>query len=182
VLVPARLSEEKGHDMLLRAFDLLRSGGTDAQLLIAGEDLRPGMPVRRRIEALRRELNLEDTVFMPGRVKPMASCLKACEVLAVPSERESFGRTVVEAWAAGVPVVSTQCGGPEELIGAGGAGLLTPVNDPAAFAAALEQVLTDPGLAAQMRQAGLERVEPFSLEGMLDAVETLYKKMKPARP
>jgi glycosyltransferase involved in cell wall biosynthesis len=85
--------------------------------------------------------------------------------------------------AAGLPVVATRSGGPEEIVLPGETGLLVPVSDPEALAAALADLAANPNLRRRMGEAGQERArKTYSLDAMLDAYEAvLYEATAPAR-
>lgn len=104
------------------------------------------------------------------------------DVVAVPSViPDALSRVVLEAMAAGRPVVGTSVGGTPELIAHGETGLLVPRRDPAALAAALGRLLDDPGLAARLGAAGRRRVETvFSPEASVDRLLALYAAVRAA--
>jgi glycosyltransferase involved in cell wall biosynthesis len=104
------------------------------------------------------------------------------DVVAVPSViPDAFSRVILEAMAAGRPVVGTDVGGTPELIQDGETGLLVPRHDPAALAAALERLLDDPALAARLGAAARRRVETrFSPEASLERLVALYTAVRAA--
>src|SRR5207237_9338229 len=109
-----------------------------------------------------------DSLSVPARIisavgyADMPSFLKSLEVLVLPSitilpmHREQFGRVLVEAMAAGVPVIGSSSGAIPEVIG--DAGLVVPERDPAALASAISRVLTDPSLRGPLIERGRQRV------------------------
>ncbi len=91
--------------------------------------------------------------------------LAAANILTITADEEPFGRTAIEAMAAGTPVVSTRCGGPEEIIEDKATGLLVPRGDADALAQAIEYTLCNPTVASKMSTAGRQRLhEKFTLE------------------
>jgi phosphatidylinositol alpha-mannosyltransferase len=99
----------------------------------------------------------------------------ACEVFVAPAVgQESFGIAVVEAMAAGIPVVATDIPGYREVLSDGVEGLLVPARDPEALAAALVKVLTEPELAARLGGAGRDRARTFDWPIVVDRLEALY--------
>ncbi|HSH46815.1 MAG TPA: glycosyltransferase, partial [Longimicrobiales bacterium] len=89
----------------------------------------------------------------------------------------------IQALAAGTPVVATRSGGPEGILTHERDGLLVPVGDPGALAAAIARVRDDAGLRARMMEAGRRTVEDrFSMTAMLDAYQALYDRVTGGRP
>ena len=138
-----RLEPVKGLGVLMQAFEWLT---TRASLVVAGEGSERGLLVGDRVHAL-----------APVAYENLPSLLKSLDVLALPSvtilplHREQFGRVLVEAMAAGVPVVGSSSGAIPEVIG--DAGLLVPERDPVALASAIDTILGD----AELRQRLVER-------------------------
>jgi glycosyltransferase involved in cell wall biosynthesis len=101
--------------------------------------------------------------------------MKAIDLLALPSLWEGFGIVLIEAMAAGKPVVATRISSIPEIVIEGRTGLLVPVNDPRALARAFEQVFRLPHRAATWGKNGRSRVmQEFTLEKMLDRYECLF--------
>jgi glycosyltransferase involved in cell wall biosynthesis len=95
------------------------------------------------------------------------------------SQTEGFSISCVEAMATGLPVVATRCGGPEEILSAGG-GILVPVGSPESLAEAVQRVAFTPGLGATLAADGLRRArEVFSIQRMLDSYERLLIEVTP---
>jgi len=133
VLSVSRLSPEKDLPTLLAAFALLHDQRPDTRLLMAGDG-----PERGHLEALVAERGLAHAVALPGRVAQPMAWMQRAAVFALASQFEGFGNVLVEALAAGAPVVSTDCPvGPREILENGRFGRLVPVGDAAAMAAAL---------------------------------------------
>lgn len=145
----ANFTEGKGHRMLLEAFIILRRQMPDVTLLLVGDG-----PLRASVVTHAMERGCADAVRFVGYDPRARAIIAGCDVLAVPSEMETFGRTVIEAFSGGVPVVATDVGGIPELIPYDGRGLLVPSGDADAFAAALVRVLRDRAFAATCREAG----------------------------
>jgi glycosyltransferase involved in cell wall biosynthesis len=170
VLACGRLSPDKNFPFLVRAFAKMR---TLASLVILGEG-----PERPVIEAQIAQLGLGDRVSMPGYRDPL-SFYATASCFAMTSIRETFGLVIVEALAAGLPVVTTQSGGPPELLGT--LGTIVEQGDETGFAAALDAALDardDAPLAAQGdADARRERAKVFSMERCADAYETLFRSI-----
>ena len=95
------------------------------------------------------------------------------------SRHATSDREHIEAQAAGLPVVATRSGGPEEIITDRDSGLLVPTNNPQALADALREALDDPGLAEKLAAAGRQSAQRrFSIETMLDSYEDIYRSLQ----
>jgi glycosyltransferase involved in cell wall biosynthesis len=129
----------KNLPLLLEAFAELRRRRPEARLLLVGRP--PGQPPPAGVEAL-------------GTVPDVAGALRRAALLVLPSRQEGFGIVAAEALAAGLPVVSTPCGGPEELIRESGGGIVLDGFDPEELAAAILALAEDRERAAAMRTAG----------------------------
>jgi glycosyltransferase involved in cell wall biosynthesis len=150
VLALGRLHRNKAFDVLIRALPHLPG----VHAIIAGDG-----PERDALAALARGEGVADRVHLPGWRHDTAALLAGCDVLVCPSRHEPLGNVVVEAFAAGRPVVAASAAGPRELIHPGEDGLLVPVEDAAALAVSLGVVLQTPALAARLAAAGRARYD-----------------------
>lgn len=159
VLAVGTLKPIKDYALLLDAFARLRKQ-VDARLLILGEG-----ECRAALEAQALQLNIASSVFMPGFINDPSPYFQQADLHVLSSTGEGFGNVIVEALAAGTPVVSTDCqSGPREILCDGQFGRLTPVGDVAALAAAMAE-----SLAAQHDHAALkERAQYFSIDKAVD--------------
>lgn len=128
----ARLSAEKDHATLLEAFQKVRERRPDARLSLVGEG-----PMRPSLEVLAGKLGLEGAVTFLGHRDDVAEILPSFDVFALASRTEGMSLTLLEAAAAGVPVVATRVGGNPEVVREGETGLLVPAGEPARLADAL---------------------------------------------
>jgi glycosyltransferase involved in cell wall biosynthesis len=161
VLGVGRLVAKKGFDVLVDACAILERRGVPFEALIVGQDDKHGEAVRRRIA----ELGLVDKVRLPGAMGPQellaqyrradALCMP-CRLL--PDDRDGIPNVLVEAMAAGTPVVATGVSGIPELVQDGVNGLLVRPEDPEALADALLRVHRDSELAECLRSAARETV------------------------
>jgi len=104
----------------------------------------------------------------------MAPVMASLDILVQPSQRETFGRTLIEAMATRKPVIASRVGGMPEVVGDQESGLLVPEEDPQSLATAIIALLQDPARARQMGEAGRRRVEQFfSLERRTTAVASI---------
>ncbi len=169
VLTPARLDAQKGHDALLEA----AAEVPEAMFVLAGEG-----PKRAELEARVAQLGLGDRVRFLGRREDVPALLAACDVFCLPSLYEGSSLAVLEAMAAGIPVVSSAIGGTEELIEDGRSGLLVAPGDAKALAAALRRVLGDADLRRELATKARERVDQgLKREQMADRVTSVYDEL-----
>jgi glycosyltransferase involved in cell wall biosynthesis len=150
VLVCARLDPEKGHATLVQACHAM----PNVQLVFAGAGAE-----RASLERLAVRLGMRERVSFLGFRTDVAELLAACDVMVLPTRNEAFGLVLLEAMAAGRPVISTRVGGPEEIVVDGESGLLVPRDDVSGLSSALRAVLDDPALAARLATGGRSRVE-----------------------
>ncbi len=164
ILAVGNLSPIKDYTTLLAAFAQLRQQ-VDARLLILGEG-----SCRLAMEAQARRLGIEGSLFMPGFAKEPSSYCQRTDLHVLSSEGEGFGNVIVEALAAGTPVVSTDCqSGPREILCGGKFGRLVPVGNAMALATAMAE-----SLAAQHDFAALRaRAQDFSIDKAVDQYEKL---------
>jgi glycosyltransferase involved in cell wall biosynthesis len=165
ILACGRLSPDKNYPFLVRVFARMKNA--DARLVILGEG-----PERGAIEAEIARLNLGTRVSLPGYCEA-APWYEKASCFAITSTRETFGLVVIEALAAGLPVVATASGGPDEILDRGRYGRVVQQDDEAAFAAALDDALADAGDAASRRK----RANDFSMDKCIQAYETLFREV-----
>lgn len=166
-----RLHPQKGVDVLLRALSALPREFPDLKTLIVGEG-----PARPELERLAAQLGVSQKVIFTGLRRDIPDILAALDLLVLPSRWEGMPNVVLEAMAAGTPVVATAVGAVPELVIDGETGLLVPPEDPAALAQCLRRLLSDAPLRARLAAAGRARVEKeFSLEKMLQRTQELYE-------
>ncbi|MGD9547415.1 MAG: glycosyltransferase [Candidatus Krumholzibacteriia bacterium] len=145
-----RLNSEKGFDLVLRALALLGDLPHPPHLVIQGSG-----PEERELKDLAAGLGLDGRVTFAGYVDNPYAVLKRAAAVVQASRREGFGNVLIEAMAAGVPVVATDCPvGPRVILDGGRAGVLVPPGDPTALAAGIRTILTDADLAARLRREG----------------------------
>jgi glycosyltransferase involved in cell wall biosynthesis len=156
LLFVGRLRLRKGVEVLLHALAALRARGIAARLAIAGDGEH-----RAAVERALADLDLGGAVELLGRCDAarIARLLAGARALVVPSIYEGMPLVVLEAMAAGVPVVASSVSGIPEVVVDGETGWLVPPEDPAALAAALAVALEDPAEAARRGAAGRRRVE-----------------------
>ena len=168
ILSVGRLTKQKDHQTLLRAFVKLRQK-IETHLLILGEGDQ-----RQNLEKFIAENGLTDVVSMPGfEANPYAYMARSV-VFALSSVWEGFGIVLTEALACGVPVVSTDCpSGPAEILDDGKYGTLVPMGDVDALAAALLEAIQTP----QNSKIGMERAKQFSVATGVNKYFDLFENL-----
>lgn len=132
-------------------------------------------PLREEAEAHARWAGIAERTIFAGMRHDVPQILQGIDVLCFSSTREGLSIAMLEAMAAGTPVVATRVGGNPELIESDANGFLVPSGDAAALAERITALLRDPALAGRTRHNARERVERlFSLAAMVKAHETLY--------
>jgi phosphatidylinositol alpha-mannosyltransferase len=172
ILFVGRFEPRKGVLELLKAFRILRrSGQEDVRLLLVGGG--PQEREARRYVATRR---LQNVHFL-GRVSDdeRNQLFRSADIYCSPATgRESFGIVLLEAMAAGAPIVASDIHGYKGVVRRGREALLVPPKDPEALAEALATILDDPALAAAMAEAGPRRAEEFSWPRVTAKVDEYY--------
>lgn len=173
LLILGRIHRMKGFDVLVPALRRLVDGGSPARLVIAGND-EDGY--RAEVERLVAQHGLGDRVTFLGEVggERKLAALRRASLLVAPSYRENFGNAVAEALAAALPVVVSERVGIAADVASAGAGVVVPI-DPAALAAALARLLSDPGLRAEMGRRGRDlATRRYSGPAVAEAMLTAY--------
>jgi len=169
----ARLHGENDHATLLRAFARVQERWPSARLLLVGRG--PEVP---RLRALAHALGVSDCVSLVGEQADVSPYLREMTLYVQPSLAAGIPNSVLEAMAAGLPVVATAVGGIPEVVLDGKTGLLVAPGDPSALAEAILTLLTNPRLAEGFGRAGRARVEACFGEGlMLREVEALLDRL-----
>ena len=167
-----RLDAQKGFPVALAAFSKVIAEFPDALLVVVGEG-KDREALTLLTEPARVRVEMRGAV--PNELVP--SYLAAAEVFVSPAVgQESFGIALVEAMAAGLPVVATDIPGYREVVSDGVEGLLVPPRDPEALAAGLIRVLREPELASRLGGAGRERARTFDWPIVVDRLEELYTR------
>lgn len=173
-----RLTPLKGHPDLIRAFGVLSKAFPRARLLIAGEAPRRHERYLRTLRNLVAELDLGDRVEFRGHERDVPALLKRADLLVLSSRgEEAFGRVLIEAGAAGVPVIASRVGGVAEVIADHKTGLLVPPRDPMALAQAMTALLKDRKTAlAYSRQNRCRVEERYPLSRMVNDTLRVYRE------
>lgn len=169
-----RLSAEKGPDILVEALGQL------GDLPLAVSFVGPG-PMRPALEARAAALGVGNRITWHGVVAGAGRFLRAFDVLVLTSRREGTPVVLLEAMAAGVPIIAADVGGVPDVVSSKEA-LLVPPQDPCALAAALRDILQHPTAARQRAHMARERLErEFGVPAWLGRYEAVYRAVHAAR-
>ncbi len=169
LLTLARLHGQKGLSYLVAAAPLV----PEALFAVAGEG-----PERAALESLARALGVADRVVFLGQREDVPDLLAGCDAFVLPSLWEGLPVSILEAMAAGKPVIATAVGGNSEAVVHGVTGLRVPPRDPAALAQAIRSILADPALAQRLAASGRARAhEEFSATTMVRRTTAVYEEI-----
>jgi glycosyltransferase involved in cell wall biosynthesis len=166
----ANLRPVKDLDVLVKAAALVRRSHPETDFAIAGEG-----ECRSALEALIRDLGLQGSFALPGATADTSDFLATLDIAVLCSRSEGMSNALLEYMAAGRAIVATGVGGNTALIEDGVNGLLIPPGDPEALAQALDRLLTEPALIAELgRAARADAANCYSLEGRARRFEDFY--------
>jgi glycosyltransferase involved in cell wall biosynthesis len=171
----ANLRHCKGYEFFIRAARKVADVLPHVQFVAVGGPVDEG--VEERLTDLVRQLGLQDVFHFLGFRTDTPGILADLDVFVLSSLSEGFPLAILEAMAAGRPIVVTRCGGPAEVVEDGVSGLLVPPADADALASKICELLSDPGRAAVLgRNAQTRASRQFSLETMIENYERLYER------
>lgn len=173
-----RLHPTKGLAELLTAWDRIRLRWPQAHLCLAGEG-----PMQAELEAQIAERNLTGCVHLLGVFDSVEDLLAGADLFILPSHEEGMSLSLLEAMAAGLPIVATDIPGNRQLVRDGEEAVLTPPGDVEGLTAAIVRVLSQPGFAEQLARAARQRAETeFSLQHCLGRHQALWESLLRQRP
>jgi glycosyltransferase involved in cell wall biosynthesis len=169
LLALSRLHPKKGLDILLTALKDL----PECYVWLAGDG-----PLRRKLETLAKDLGVLDRVRFLGWRTDRAALLRSADVCVLPSRYEPFGTVILEAWAAGTPLVACESAGPAAHIDDGVNGLLVPIDDAASLGAAISHALGDDNLRRRLIAQGYAAyIKSFTREAVTREWIRFYKRV-----
>jgi glycosyltransferase involved in cell wall biosynthesis len=174
VVTALRLIKGKSPDLLVSAFARVLEAVPDAKLVIAGSGQE-----KDNLSSQIQDLNITNSVFMVGRLpkEKVAQLMAAADVFVLPSRIESFGLTLLEASAAGLPAVCSNAGGVPEIFQDGYNGLLYPPGDDDAMAKAIIRLLQDRELAKKISANAMETATRFTWERTAEQTFQVYEEV-----
>jgi glycosyltransferase involved in cell wall biosynthesis len=176
----SRLAAWKGQHIVLQA--LAKTPGVSC--IIAGAALFGEEPYAEKLNRMVADLGLGDRVHFLGQRNDVPRLMRAVDAMIHPSiDPEPFGRTLVEAMLADVPVIATDAGAASDILEAGKAGTLVPPGDADALAAAITKVMSrPPELASQLHYAEARARSHYSVDQMLQTVSNLIGRAAAGAP
>jgi len=187
--VIAQLTPWKAQDDAIRTLALVRRQVPDAHLLLAGEVKFKDRSTRfdnvayeEGLHRLATEAGVAGAVAFLGERTDIPQLLQALDILLVPSWEEPFGRVILEAMAAGTPVIATAVGGPSEIIVDRETGLLLRPKDPSLWAEAVVELLVNPASRKELAGRARSAVETnFNRKAQVDAITAIYEGVAAGR-
>jgi glycosyltransferase involved in cell wall biosynthesis len=173
VVMSGRLRPEKGHDLLLAAMPRILEAAPNTRFLLLGSGSLKG-----ELENQLERQQLKPYVRVVGFRTDVADCLAAADIAVQPSRSEGLGTAVLEASAAGLPVVATRVGGIPDIVVHAETGFLVEPENPQELAEAVLRLVRDPELRVSLGAAGRARVATlFSVEVLVEKTEAFYRKI-----
>jgi glycosyltransferase involved in cell wall biosynthesis len=167
-----RLVPDKGIDTVLQAF--AAAGSSDGRLLVLGEG-----PARPALTDVARQLGVIARTVFAGWQDDVRAWLWGCDLLLHASRAEGLPNAVLEAMAAGLPVIATDAGGTAEAVAHGVTGYVVPLDDAASFARRLAELQAAPALRERFGAAGAERVRrEFTVEAMTTGIREVMRSCR----
>jgi glycosyltransferase involved in cell wall biosynthesis len=165
----------KGQEDFVRAAATVRAHRDDVEFIVAGEDKAHSRENRVALEKLISELKMNDSIKLTGWVDDVANLLSTLDLFVSPARSEPFGLSIVEAMAAGVPVVATASEGAREIIEDNQTGRLVPIGDSEAMASAIVELLNNSPHRKRLADNALVSVQAhFSLDRMVERTVDVY--------
>ncbi len=172
IVAVGRLVEQKGFDLLVDAFSEVASAFPDWSLTIHGEG-----PERERLQERIDKREMQGAIRLAGVTRRPGEWIEGASVFVLSSRYEGFPNVLIEAMAAGIPVIATRCDfGPGDIVGDGVSGLLVAVDDVDALAAALRRMMADAELRASLPPSGRLAVARFSTEAIMSQWDTCFRR------
>lgn len=174
MLCASRFADDKGHKYLIDSVKLLKERTKKSfTLVLAGDG-----PLLEPSKAQVKELGLEDVVTFIGFRKDIKNLYKGSDLYVNSSQHEALSFLIIEAMAAGLPVIATDMGGNSDIVNdQAGCGLLVTYDDPDSMASAMQKLLEDEGLLAKCREGAARTIqEKFEIHQWADATWSVYEK------
>lgn len=167
-----RLVPIKGHEYMIKAFALLMNEYDNLWLILVGDG-----SMRDYLENLCKDLKIKDRVVFTGWRSNVPDFLSLFDIFVLPSLNEGMGRVLVEAMAAGRPIVASNVGGIPDMVKDGQNGLLVPAADVKALANGIDFLLTNPEKRTEMGGTGKKMAIQYGSDSMVQKIDQLYQDL-----
>ena len=177
ILVVARISKWKRHDLVLSAFELIAKSNPEVHLVCVGGKDASEPRWWTYLEQMTKHSRFSDRIHWMGQVDDVRPWYRKAHVLVLPSENEPFGRVLVEALACGIPVVATSGGGIPEIVRNGIDGILVSDGKSDDIADGILKILNDKILRKKFSASGKQRAEDFSIELHINQMTKIFQEV-----
>lgn len=164
-----RFSKDKNHRLLINAFHKVHKEYPSSSLYLLGDGV-----LRPQINNQILELGLSDCIFTPGVVMNIEDYFKKSDIFVLSSDYEGFGLVLIEAMSAGLPVIATKSGGPQDIITDGNEGYLTEVGDEAMLAERMVSLIESASTRTDMSLKAISRAADFDISKTVLQYEELF--------
>ena len=169
----ARLTEQKSLDTLITAVAKVKKYFPRIRLVLVGAG-----PLEQQLKNLAKELGIEDAVIFAGRRSDIPTTLKAMDIFVLPSIYEGLGLVLLEAMAAGTPIIASRVSAIPEIVEENMSGLLFTSKDNSELERKIRQLIEHPELRIRFAEAGKQRVSSmFALNKMVASTQTIYDQI-----
>jgi len=169
----SKLWEGKGHEDIINACPMIFTDVPNCRIFFIGDG-----PIREKLEEIVFKNGLQERITFLGHCDNIAEVTSALDIAVLASHYEGMGRVILEAMAAGLPVVATRVGGIPDLVVDRETGFLVEPHSPEQLAQAIVFLASDPGLRKQMGDAGKKSVDSrFTVDTMIEQVDKLYQEV-----
>jgi glycosyltransferase involved in cell wall biosynthesis len=165
---------KKGHDTVIEALAICKKSGIDYSVSFVGTESLEEPGAELQLRSLAQDHGLGSQVRFLGKRMDIPDLLARSDLFVLPSRYEGFGLVLVEAMAAGLPVIASDVDGPREILAEGQYGLIFPAGDAASLAAALIDLHASPDRRRLLADLGRSRAEYFSIESTVARYEAIY--------
>lgn len=163
IISVGRLYPQKNQAMMIRAFAKLAAEFPDWQLVIYGEG-----PLRESLELIVDSLELQDRVLLPGRTEHVIEELRKSKIFCMSSDYEGMSNAMIEAICVGLPIISTNVSGTEELIRDGENGFIVEIGGEERFTNCISQLISSPSLQDNMSVKNIQLAKIFNIDHIVD--------------
>jgi len=161
----------KGHRYFIEAASLLASRKPAVKFLIIGDG-----ELREELKRQVNELGLDNTVLFLGHQENMPEIYSFLDIFVIASDSETFGLSLLEAMAAKKAIITTDCGGPSEIIQNGWNGIVIPVRDPKSMAEKIEYLLDNPTQSEFLSENAQRDIEKYDISIIVRKIQQIYEE------